>query len=123
MTVPHDVKIGVIGGTGLYKLDHLEIVDEIYPDTVSLMLNKPFPRQTDTLIRFSYRLLSQAVGQAVIENSNNLYTHGPQNSLSCSSRRRPRIQPIGSTLSRKHSSVKVHWSSSNYCLLSGRIAS
>ncbi|CAG8599331.1 971_t:CDS:2 [Paraglomus occultum] len=33
MAAPHDVKIGVIGGTGLYKLDHLEIVDEIYPDT------------------------------------------------------------------------------------------
>lgn len=28
------VKIGVIGGSGLYHLDHLEFVEEVYPETV-----------------------------------------------------------------------------------------
>jgi len=28
-----DVKIAIIGGSGLYHLDHLEVVDELYPET------------------------------------------------------------------------------------------
>lgn len=31
----HDVKIAVIGGSGLYHLDNLEVVEEVYPETVS----------------------------------------------------------------------------------------
>lgn len=30
-----DVKIAVIGGSGLYHLEGLEVVEEIYPKTVS----------------------------------------------------------------------------------------
>lgn len=32
----HDVKIAVIGGSGLYHLDNLEIVEEVNPETVNV---------------------------------------------------------------------------------------
>jgi purine nucleoside phosphorylase len=35
MTVKHDVKIAVIGGSGLYHLENLEVVEEVNPETVS----------------------------------------------------------------------------------------
>lgn len=30
-----DVKIAVIGGSGLYHLEGLEVIEEVYPETVS----------------------------------------------------------------------------------------
>ncbi|KAI8143959.1 nucleoside phosphorylase domain-containing protein [Fennellomyces sp. T-0311] len=33
MSSEHDVKIAVIGGSGLYHLDNLEVVEEVYPET------------------------------------------------------------------------------------------
>ncbi|SAL96656.1 hypothetical protein [Absidia glauca] len=33
MTVKHDVKIAVIGGSGLYHLENLEVVEEVNPET------------------------------------------------------------------------------------------
>lgn len=35
MAEKHDVKIAVIGGSGLYHLDNLEFVEEVHPETVS----------------------------------------------------------------------------------------
>lgn len=40
MTVDHDVKIAVIGGSGLYNLENLEVVEEVNPETVSLIFLK-----------------------------------------------------------------------------------
>lgn len=34
--IMHDVKIAVIGGSGLYHLDNLEIVEEVHPETVNV---------------------------------------------------------------------------------------
>lgn len=31
----HDVKIAVIGGSGLYNLEGLEVIEEVNPETVS----------------------------------------------------------------------------------------
>lgn len=30
----HDVKIAVIGGSGLYNLDNFEVIEEVNPETV-----------------------------------------------------------------------------------------
>lgn len=35
-SIMHDVKIAVIGGSGLYHLDNLEIVEEVNPETVNV---------------------------------------------------------------------------------------
>lgn len=32
----HDVKIAVIGGSGLYNLEGLEVIEEVNPETVSI---------------------------------------------------------------------------------------
>ncbi len=32
------VRIGVIGGSGLYDFDHLKIIQKIFPETVSICL-------------------------------------------------------------------------------------
>lgn len=31
--MPRNVKAAIIGGTGLYSLDGMELIEEIYPDT------------------------------------------------------------------------------------------
>lgn len=36
LSIMHDVKIAVIGGSGLYHLDNLEIVEEVHPETVNV---------------------------------------------------------------------------------------
>ena len=28
------IRVGVIGGSGLYKLNNIEVVDQVYPETV-----------------------------------------------------------------------------------------
>jgi purine nucleoside phosphorylase len=33
-----DVKIAVIGGSGLYHLEGLEVIEEVYPETVTYYL-------------------------------------------------------------------------------------
>ena len=38
----HDVKIAVIGGSGLYNLEGLEVIEEVNPETVSFL---PFNKE------------------------------------------------------------------------------
>ena len=40
MSNTHDVKIAVIGGSGLYHLDNLEIVEEVNPETVMYQIKQ-----------------------------------------------------------------------------------
>lgn len=35
MVNTHEVPIAVIGGSGLYNLDNLEVIEEVNPETVS----------------------------------------------------------------------------------------
>ena len=42
-----DVKIGVIGGSGVYDLEGLEVLEEVHPDT-------PWGKPSDTIVIGNY---------------------------------------------------------------------
>lgn len=71
--MPHNVKAAIIGGTGLYSLDGMELIEEIYPDT-------PWGKPSDKIKIGKYK---EKLDRIFTETRNRAFSFAARSPKSC----------------------------------------